>query len=83
MNKNELLIAGTGKTTYLIEEALKIKNKRVLITTYTINCRNEIESKIINKIGYIPNNIVIQTWFSFLLEHGIRPYKKNIRNKRS
>ena len=41
MNKNELLIAGagTGKTTYLIEEALKIKNKRVLITTYTINCR--------------------------------------------
>lgn len=78
MNKNELLIAGagTGKTTYLIEEALKIKNKRVLITTYTINCRNEIESKIINKIGYIPNNIVIQTWFSFLLEHGIRPYKK-------
>ena len=67
MNKNELLIAGagTGKTTYLIEEALKIKNKRVLITTYTINCRNEIESKIINKIGYIPNNIVIQTFANY------------------
>lgn len=78
MNKNKLLIAGagTGKTTYLIEESLKVQDKRVLITTYTINCRNEIESKIINKIGYIPNNIVIQTWFSFLMEHGIRPYKK-------
>lgn len=83
MNKNKLLIAGagTGKTTYLIEEALKIKDRRILITTYTINCRNEIESKIIEKIGYVPNNIFIQTWFSFLLEHGIKPYKKvlNIR----
>lgn len=78
MSNNMLLIAGagTGKTTYLVEEALKEKEKRVLITTYTINCRNEIENKIINKIGYIPNNIIVQTWFSFLLEHGIRPYRK-------
>ena len=78
MSNNMLLIAGagTGKTTYLVEEALKEKEKRVLITTYTINCRNEIETKIINKIGYIPKNIIVQTWFSFLLEHGIRPYRK-------
>lgn len=78
MSKNKLVIAGagTGKTTYLIEEALKVRDKRVLITTYTINCRNEIEAKIIEKIGYLPNNICIQTWFSLLLEHGIRPYKK-------
>ncbi len=83
MSKNKLIIAGagTGKTTYLIEEALKVKDKRVLITTYTINCRNEIESKIIEKIGYVPNNIFIQTWFSFLLEHGIRPYRKVLEIK--
>ena len=37
MNNNKLIIAaaGSGKTTQLVEEALKIKAKKVLITTYT------------------------------------------------
>ena len=76
---NKLLLAGagTGKTTYIVEEALKNKD-RVLITTYTIRCRDEIKNKIIALLGYIPKNIVIQTWFSFLLEHGIKPYKKEL-----
>ena len=79
---NKLLIAGagTGKTTFIINEALKQK-KRVLITTYTIKCRKEIEEQIISKNGCIPNNIVVQTWFSFLLEHGIHPYKKELNIK--
>lgn len=76
MNNNLLIAgAGTGKTTFIINKALTQQN-RVLITTYTIKCRKEIEEQIISKKGYVPNNIVIQTWFSFLLEHGIHPYKK-------
>jgi DNA helicase-2/ATP-dependent DNA helicase PcrA len=36
---------------------------------------NEIKSKFVRKIGYIPPNIEIQTWYNFLLEHGVRPYQ--------
>ena len=37
MSKNELIIAaaGSGKTTYLVREALKIKDENVLVTTFT------------------------------------------------
>lgn len=76
-NKLILAGAGTGKTTYIVEEAIKEK-KRILITTYTIKCRDEIKHKIIDILGYIPCNIIVQTWFSFLLDHGILPYKKDL-----
>ncbi|WP_010252932.1 UvrD-helicase domain-containing protein [Treponema primitia] len=66
--------AGSGKTTFLINEALK-KDASVLITTYTISNKDEIKTKIINKLGYVPSNIEIQTWYDFLLANGVRPYK--------
>lgn len=77
-NKLILAGAGTGKTTYIVDKAIK-ETKRILITTYTIKCREEIKEKIKQKVGFIPNNIIIQTWFSFLLEHGIMPYKSDLR----
>ena len=74
---NKLIIAGagTGKTTYLINEALKTSEK-TLITSFTINCKNEIIDKIIKGNGYIPHNIFVQTWFSLLLQNGVKPYKR-------
>lgn len=74
--KNKLFIAGAGcgKTTFIIENALKIKDKKVLITTYTNNNEYSIKNKIIEKNGFIPNNIIVQTWFSFLIQHGAKPY---------
>lgn len=74
--KNKLFIAGAGcgKTTFIIDNALKIKDKKVLITTYTNNNEYNIKNKIIEKNGFIPNNIKVQTWFSFLLQHGAKPY---------
>ena len=74
--KNKLFVAGAGcgKTTFIIENALKIKDKKVLITTYTNNNENSIKNKIIEKNGFIPNNIKVQTWFSFLIQHGAKPY---------
>lgn len=74
MNKNKLIIAaaGSGKTTYLVEIAKKIKHENVLITTYTEENETEIRRKF---YGRIPSNITIQTWFSFLLQHGVRPYQ--------
>lgn len=76
-NKNKLIIAaaGSGKTTFLVEEALKEKDGKVLITTYTQANETEIKKKIIEKNKCIPENVIVQTWFSFLLEHGVRPFQ--------
>ena len=84
MEDNKLIIAaaGSGKTTYLIDEAIKNSDKKVLITTYTQANEAEIKKKIIEKINYIPDNITVQTWFSFLLKHGVRPYQGIIFDKR-
>src|SRR3990172_8499798 len=75
--KNKLIIAaaGAGKTTFLVNEALEKKNGRVLITTYTQANEAETRKKIIKINKCIPENITVQTWFSFLLQQGARPYQ--------
>ena len=77
MEKNKLKVAaaGSGKTTHLVEEALKINNENVLITTFTNNNEEEIKKKIISTKGCIPSNIIVLPWYSFLLQHGARPYQ--------
>ena len=77
MKTNKLIIAaaGAGKTTFLVEEALKQKDGNVLITTYTLANEEEIRKKIIEINKCIPENITVRTWFSFLLQHGVRPYQ--------
>ena len=78
---NNILIiaaAGSGKTTYIVKQALSIKNQKILITTYTVQNKKEIEKKFIEIKGCIPANIDIQTWFSFILQHGVKPYKNSL-----
>ena len=67
--------AGAGKTTYLVDEASKCKEKRILITTFTDENELEIKRKFIELCGGVPSNVIIQTWFSFLLQHGVKPYQ--------
>jgi DNA helicase-2/ATP-dependent DNA helicase PcrA len=74
-NKLTVAAAGSGKTTYLVEEALKQKEGKIIITTYTQANEAEIRKKIIEKNKCIPQNVVVQTWFSFLLQHGVRPFQ--------
>ncbi len=82
-HKNRLIIAaaGSGKTTFLVSEALKCKEP-VLITTYTLANESEIKKKIIELNKYIPSNITVQTFFSFLLQHGVRPYQGTLYKSR-
>jgi len=75
MNKLIIAAAGSGKTTYLVNEALKITSSKVLITTFTDANEHEIRAKFIEIKGFVPENVVIQTWFSFLLQHGVKPYQ--------
>lgn len=70
-------VAGSGKTTYLVRQALSIKES-VLITTYTEANEKEIRKKFYELNGFIPVNITIQTWFSFLIQHGAKPYQGSI-----
>jgi DNA helicase-2/ATP-dependent DNA helicase PcrA len=81
MNNNKLLIAaaGAGKTTFLIDEALK-RQGNILITTYTKSNEAEIKSKLYKKPGYIPSNIEIESWFEFLLRQGVRPFQGIMHN---
>jgi len=81
---NRLIIAaaGSGKTQMIVNEALEKENGRVLITTFTEANESEIKRKIIEKKGCVPANIHVQTWFSFLIEHGIRPYQSVMINER-
>lgn len=74
-NKLILSVAGSGKTTYLVKQALTIVSEPVLITTYTEANEKEIRKKFYQINGNIPENITIQTWFSFLLQHGVKPYQ--------
>ena len=77
-NKLIIAAAGSGKTTYIINESLKIQDEKVLITTFTEANEAEIKKKFIKQCGYIPTNITIQTWFALLLQHGVKPYQSAI-----
>lgn len=83
MSNNRLIIAaaGSGKTTFLVNEALGWKEGKILITTFTQANESEIIKKIIKINKCIPENITVQTWFSFLLQHGVRPYQGSLFEK--
>jgi len=83
MKSNKLIVAaaGAGKTSFLVNEALKLKNERVLITTYTQANESEIRKKIIEINQCVPPNVTVQTWFSFLLQHGVRPFQGGLFEK--
>ncbi|MFY2226356.1 UvrD-helicase domain-containing protein [Bacillus altitudinis] len=75
--KNKVIVAaaGSGKTTYIVKEALNNTPKKTLIVTYTNKNREEIEKKIIELNGFIPNHIMVKSWYTFLLSDLIRPYQ--------
>lgn len=73
-NKLIIAAAGTGKTTKIVNATTEIKEE-VLITTFTIENTKEIKKKFIEEKGYLPSNVTIQTWYSFLINEGIKPYQ--------
>lgn len=74
-NKLVIAAAGSGKTTFLVQESLGRSSSKILLVTYTIKNKEEIENKFIKEVGYIPKHIIIKTWYSFLLTELIRPYQ--------
>lgn len=76
-----LAVAGSGKTTFLIEK-LDLE-KRFLVVTYTENNLSQIRSCIIHKFGFIPQNITLLSYFQFLIHVCYRPFLKDIINAKS
>ncbi|WP_415062616.1 UvrD-helicase domain-containing protein [Bdellovibrio sp.] len=74
---NRLLIAaaGAGKTTTLVKKAYSIADGNVLITTFTNANEQQIKGKFYELFGCIPRHVYVQSYWSFLLEHGVRPYQ--------
>ena len=70
--------AGSGKTTWLINQALQNKNEKILITTFTEANEKGIIDKFFEINGCIPANVTVMTWFSFLLKQGVKPYQSSI-----
>ena len=65
-------VAGSGKTTYIVNE-LSLE-KRSLILTYTDGNYDNISRKILAKFGgRWPNSVTLMTYFSFL------PYGMTVR----
>ncbi len=66
-------VAGSGKTTYIINN-LSLQ-KRSLIITYTDNNYYNLFNKIIKKFnGKWPSNVVLMTYFSFLYKFCFKPF---------
>ena len=75
-----LAAAGSGKTTLLVKKACKVSSAEyVLILTYTDSNEQEIRNKFYRENnGVIPKNVFIMSWFSFLLQHLIKPYQNYV-----
>jgi DNA helicase-2/ATP-dependent DNA helicase PcrA len=67
-----LAVAGSGKT-YRIVKELDLE-KRYLLVTYTISGIRSIKNEVINQFGYLPKNIKIKNYFSFLYSFCYKPF---------
>ncbi|GAB6989894.1 DEAD/DEAH box helicase [Paenibacillus pini] len=82
INSVFIAAAGSGKTTFIVDDAISNPDKKILILTYTIENLIEIKKCFVKKLGFIPKNIKIQSWFSFLLQECARPYQNFIYDKK-
>ena len=70
--------AGAGKTTRIVTRGIENSSERVLITTYTNENADQIRSLLITHARRIPENVTVIPWFTFLLQHGVRPYQNQL-----
>lgn len=67
-----LAVAGSGKTTYIINKLDLDRNH--LVITYTINNLRNLRTKIVKRWGYFPKNIRLFSYYNFLYSFCYKPY---------
>lgn len=73
-------VAGSGKTTYIVNK-LDLEYP-ALIVTFTNNNVENIKESIIKKFGYFPENIRLQSYFSFLHGFCFKPFLSGLYKTR-
>jgi len=84
MNIVRFAAAGSGKTYGICQQAIvcahKSKANRILMVTYTNRGKNAIIDELeAQNRGIIPKNIVVLSWYQFLLKELIKPYQVQIQ----
>jgi len=83
-NKIYIAAAGSGKTTFIIEQVKgMLRNaqdcaKKIFVITYTQNNQENIIRRFQTIYGNMPNKVIVIGWFSFLLDYWIRPFKGTV-----
>lgn len=73
MDKSLILaVAGSGKTTLIVNK-LNLE-ERFLLITYTINNTRNLKEAIVEKFGYLPENINLYSYYNFLYSFCFRPF---------
>jgi ABC-type uncharacterized transport system ATPase subunit len=67
-----LAVAGAGKTKFIVDK-LSL-SERALLITYTDNNLATLRFRITNKFGYIPENIKLFSYFTFLHSFAYKPF---------
>ena len=77
--------AGNGKTYTIckkVKELAANTHKDILIISYTNEGKNAIETEYKKQnFGVIDENVIIKTWYAFLLSDFIKPYQCNLKLK--
>lgn len=77
--------AGNGKTYSICKKVKELASntlKDILIISYTNEGKNAIETEYKKQnFGIIDHNVIIKTWYSFLLSDFIKPYQCNLKLK--
>lgn len=76
-NRIFVAAAGAGKTTHLVETALRLEGRRVLFTTFTDENMENVRRRFYDLNDFIPKGITLLPWYSFLIKHGINPFLAN------
>lgn len=73
MDKSVILsVAGSGKTFYLVNQTNLTDS--FLIITYTNSGIENLREEVLKKYGYLPSNIRISNFFSFLYTFCYKPF---------
>jgi len=65
-------VAGSGKTTEIVNKLTLEKN--CLVLTYTNNNVSLLRTSILRKFGYFPENIKLFSYFTFLHSFCFKPF---------
>ncbi len=75
-----LAVAGSGKTYYIVQQLNE--NNRFLLITYTISGTQNLINEVIKRFGYLPNNIRVLNYFSYLYTFCYKPYLSDEINEK-